>query len=334
MQISYVIPAYNCAKTIQNTVKSIIKYSINLKYEIIIVENGSTDGTAKILSSMSKVYETIKIFKSEKGVSKARNKGIKEASGKWIWFVDADDEICFNVQKILNQVSDVDFIMGNYKINRKNVELVNTNNSLSGLDYQRYRLFMISNPTRYMTVWTKIFNLNIIKRYNLKFDEKLKVAEDSNFTVTYLLKANSIQLIDECMYSYSTIGGSTMRTIDLNKINEYTKAMVEIEKIIPDTNVDLKNAIYKYISFNFFVSMVRNLFADSSLNWKCKLSILKEVKDKKIYQKAFKHVSINDVKEYKKLIPVLFLKNNIFLIPAVMFDVKARFNRRNENKVE
>ena len=77
MQISYVIPAYNCAKTIQNTVKSIIKYSINLKYEIIIVENGSTDGTAKILSSMSKVYETIKIFKSEKGVSKARNKGMQ-----------------------------------------------------------------------------------------------------------------------------------------------------------------------------------------------------------------------------------------------------------------
>lgn len=330
MQISYIIPAYNCSKTIKDTVRSIVKYNTNLKYEIIIVENGSTDSTIEVLNSLEEEYKAVKVFKSKKGVSRARNKGIEEASGKWIWFIDADDKICFDVSNLLKQSTRVNLIMGNYKINNKSTELIKKNNSLDGVDYKNYKLFMISNPTRYMTVWTKIFKLDIIKKYNLKFDEKLKVAEDSNFTFSYLLNSDSIKLFNKTIYSYSTLNSSTMRTIDLSRINEYVKAMTEIEKNIQNKDVALKKAVYKYISSNFFISMVRNVFASSDLNWRCKIKILKETKNKDIYQKAFKNISINDIKNSKKLIPALFLKRNMIFIPAIVFDIKAKINRKKE----
>ena len=91
--ISFVIPACNAEKTIRRTIDSIIQSSFFIQSEIIIVENGSTDSTYDISNSYATNIENVYLYESEKGVSNARNLGIKKARGEWIVFVDADDSI-------------------------------------------------------------------------------------------------------------------------------------------------------------------------------------------------------------------------------------------------
>ena len=89
-KITFIIPAYNSETTIRRTVLSIEK--IHVDSEILIVENGSMDNTRQVSDDLSREFCNIRVLTSEKGVSKARNMGIEEATGQWIVFADADDE--------------------------------------------------------------------------------------------------------------------------------------------------------------------------------------------------------------------------------------------------
>ena len=91
--ISFIIPAHNSAETIVDCVKSIEK-DINFAdvyCEVIVIENGSSDQTIDMARSLRDQYPNIILETSEKGVSKARNKGLEVAKGRWIVFVDSDD---------------------------------------------------------------------------------------------------------------------------------------------------------------------------------------------------------------------------------------------------
>lgn len=330
MNISYIIPAYNCEKTIAETVQSILFYDKSDKFEILIIENGSTDNTLKVLQLLKKKYPYIRILKSKKGVSKARNKGIQESNGKWLWFVDADDKINFNIEPLLENLNDVDLIIGNYQSNNSNINIIPKSKLIDNDKLNDFKTKMISDPTRYMTLWTKVFDASIIKRNNLKFDDNLKVAEDSEFLFRYLIKCKNIFLLNKTIYLYSTIGTSTMRSADLKSIKYYTQAMSVMSKNISKRNLKMNEAIYKYICLNFFVSMVRCVFSESNIKWNKKVKIVKKVKNIPVYKNSFKNIKLTAIKENKKLIPAIFLKYNLFFISSIVFNVKAKINRQKE----
>lgn len=330
MDISYIIPAHNCEKTIKRTIKSILNYNSSDRYEIIVVENGSTDNTFSVLNKLKNKYSVIKVFRSNKGVSKARNKGIDEAKGKWIWFVDADDRINFNIATKLDEYEDSDLIIGNYKINNKKINLVTKNRVLNQSQYDKFRLNMISNPTLYMTVWTKLFKLEIINKYHIRFNEELTVAEDGDFTFRYLMKGENIMLLSEYIYSYSTLASSTMRTANLKSVDDYIVSMNEMSNNICSKKVEISNAIYRYISTHFLISMVRGVFPSPDINFRDKVKLVKEIKNKDVYLNSFKKIKLDDIKKNKKLLPIFFLKYNLVLFPSIMFYVKAKFNNWRE----
>lgn len=85
--ISVIIPVYNQEKFIDKSIKSTTNQNINDKYEVIVVDDGSNDGTLDIVNKISKNDSRIKIFKQKhSGVSCARNLGISKSSGKYICF--------------------------------------------------------------------------------------------------------------------------------------------------------------------------------------------------------------------------------------------------------
>lgn len=99
MTLSFIIPAYNAEKHISSCLDSLLQQDVPYNvYEIIIVNDGSTDKTFDISSSYQKKYpQLIKIINQEnKGISSARNVGAQQAKGSHIWFIDADDTICPN----------------------------------------------------------------------------------------------------------------------------------------------------------------------------------------------------------------------------------------------
>ena len=91
--VSIIIPAYNASTVIERCIKSIVSQDYKEK-EIIIINDGSNDNTEEICERLSRIYPGI-FFNSirNKGVSNARNLGLSYATGKWIVFVDADDEL-------------------------------------------------------------------------------------------------------------------------------------------------------------------------------------------------------------------------------------------------
>ncbi len=91
MRFSVVIPAYNCAGTLEGTVDS-IRASGLTDLEIILIDDGSTDGTAEVCDGLVGRFPEVRcVHQSNEGVSAARNRGIDESEGEYIWFVDSDD---------------------------------------------------------------------------------------------------------------------------------------------------------------------------------------------------------------------------------------------------
>lgn len=96
--ISFILPAYNVEKYIEACIFSIENQDIPMnQYEVIVVNDGSTDSTLEVVQKLTLLYSNIRVINQlNQGLSVARNNGLKEASGNYIWFVDSDDTISFN----------------------------------------------------------------------------------------------------------------------------------------------------------------------------------------------------------------------------------------------
>ena len=108
--ISIIIPAYNAEKYIQQCIISLARQDLPQdNYEILVVNDGSTDSTLSILERLSKEYPNIHILTTKnQGVSAARNLGIKTAQGKTLLFVDADDYMAENVLSTIHHTMEAD----------------------------------------------------------------------------------------------------------------------------------------------------------------------------------------------------------------------------------
>lgn len=230
--ISYIIPAYNAADTLERAVESITHTCNMEKCEILIVENGSTDYTNSVaLKLIQKYGENVKLIHSEKGVSRARNEGLKNARGEWIVFVDADDYIVSKSKKyiyedILNAKADLyvySYEIGNRAnyINNKEEKTYYFNDSA-----EKMKLEMIANPTKFMQVWGKIFRKSIIYENRIGFNTKMQLSEDSDFTLHYLMHCSRISISDTIFYHYSIDNESTMRSNADKKVLQYIEAIV------------------------------------------------------------------------------------------------------------
>ena len=105
MNFSVIIPCYNCLKTLETTVNS-IRTSDLRNYELLLIDDGSTDGTGALCDVLCEKYPELRcIHQPNAGVSAARNRGVDEARGDYLWFVDSG---CF--QTIYAVISLKDFI--------------------------------------------------------------------------------------------------------------------------------------------------------------------------------------------------------------------------------
>ena len=93
VSVSVIIPAYNCKTYIKTAVQSVLEQTVE-PLEILVIDDGSTDGTEQVLNEMAQNCSKLRLIKLEvnSGVSAARNRGVKEAKGKWVAFLDSDDQ--------------------------------------------------------------------------------------------------------------------------------------------------------------------------------------------------------------------------------------------------
>lgn len=215
---SIVIPAYNCGNKIENCLASILEVNAtDRNIEVIIVNDGSTDDTALISEQWEEKYSSVKVLHKENGgVSSARNLGIKHASGRYLFFVDADDEIHRDVLDEMIEENDkaaVDLIVADFEeVDEKGKKRYVTSGLKTGIlnrEYIEKNIF-----TRYVkgendclaNVWNKLFKLSLVKQNDLLFDENRTHGEDWAFCVRYFEVISNCMSIHKSVYKYKIDG--------------------------------------------------------------------------------------------------------------------------------
>lgn len=337
--ISFIIPAYNAENNLKECVQSLVLNNICEQYknkvEIIIIENGSVDNTMKLAQEIRQHDNRIRVYNSEKGVSKARNLGLEEARGDYIVFVDADDKLNKNsinlmIENLKSDLADL-WVYGHIAGNKvKSVTDEKKQKIYEGNQIHDGIKKMIENPTRYMQVWGKVFRRDIIAEYGIKFNEKMKLSEDSDFTLKYISKCKKIIFMPDIIYNYSLNLGSTMRTYDGSKVKQYIMAMEETNEYVKkDKNIN-KTCFEKYVLMHFNIAMVREVFVkqnkESIRNKICSMS---NVIHNPIFYEAILNTKIAECKSLR-MFPILFIKLHMKYISAIIYIMRANINATKE----
>ena len=305
MYLSIIIPVYNTEKYIRQCVLSCIQKT-SFDYEIIIVDDGTTDCGIDIITDLIEKYAFIKLIKQKnQGLSVARNTGLKHATGNYIWFVDSDDWVVNN--SIMQIASAIDFDQkkeivafdANY-LYQYNTVVVGTSiehrSLLIGLD------FLLKGPL--YSVWRLWYNCKYLIEKNILFIKGL-LHEDNDFNFRALVYAKTVIYIKVLGYNYRPQrSGSIMNTISLKRACTGFEYLYISEDLL--NTGGLNSEEITYLSY-------QRLF---SLHW--------------TYFQMYDYLDRNDKKEFKKelskarkiIIKYIFKsnhKNYHLFIPLVLF---------------
>ena len=235
--ISFIIPTYNAEKTIENTINSILmQEKSDIEYEIIVVNDGSTDNTDKVMQKFNENTKVKYFTKENKGVADTRNYGVNKASGEYIIFVDSDDYISKDLLK------DIESYI------RQGIELIKWNPIF--VDENKYELTRSTNIVFEDVTGEQGFNLlfgkdNLIDclwNYAIKKEIMLKFPtgtyhEDFAVMPLIMLKAKSMTAIDKYEYYYVQSKNSIMRNENKdNTIKKLQDKLNHYDNLIKEAN--------------------------------------------------------------------------------------------------
>lgn len=248
--ISIIIPAYNIEKYIAKCLDSLLKQTYR-NLEIIVVDDGSSDDTGKVIDDYSSKYDNIKVIhKKNSGVSAARNSGIEVTNGDYIGFVDGDDTVDEEMFEVLidNAIKyDADISHCGYKmVFPSRIDYYHNTEVLVEQDNKLGLKDLLTGNRVEPGLWNKIYKKELFK--GIKIDESIKMNEDLLINYYLFRKAKKSIFYDKCFYNYTLRKGSAATsTVNINKIIDPIKVRKEILEDL-EKNSDLYDIAYeKYI---------------------------------------------------------------------------------------
>ena len=206
-RFSIIVPVYNAERYVHDCINSIRVQSC-VDFEAILVDDGSTDGTLRVLESFKSEDNRFQVYHQEhRGVSSARNVGINKAVGDFICFVDADDQIAPTyLADLYNAMGEADSSMcGFQKIDLLSHEdcIVVPEKKTETLEENLLDFYAVCSTDWQRYLWNRLFKKTIIYENNLIFKENIFYKEDGLFVVQYLCASNGlVGCIDKVLYYY------------------------------------------------------------------------------------------------------------------------------------
>lgn len=266
--VSIIVPIYNVEKYIRKCIDSLLSQTFK-DFEIILIDDGSTDLSTLICEEYSKQYSQIHFFKkTNEGLGLTRNFGIKKATGKYLLFVDSDDYIESNTIESLVKY-DEDLIIGGYnRVNSDNIVFdvfrylpdVFIDKEIKDKMFPR---LIGSAPNKSDSIAVSVcgclYLKSIIDKNNIIFfSEHEIISEDLFFNLEFLLKASRVRITDEVLYNYRLTEGSLTKRYNHNRFNKikelyYREKIFLIENNIynHDCSVRLKKQFFIYLRMCF-----------------------------------------------------------------------------------
>lgn len=253
MEISIIIPVYKVENYLRICLDSVVN-QIKENVEVILIDDGSPDNSGKICDEYMAKYPFIKVVhKKNEGVSVARNTGIKEATGKYIMFLDSDDILGDGIiEKALNEIKSGDdiYTFSFEQIDENGEEIKIKRKRLKDKLYLKEK-FLKEYYKKFRTfpwaVWQSIYKKSIIEKNNIKFQTGVKVAEDTDFYMQYINNIKYIKNDNHIIIKYR-----------VNRKDSATSKM-QLDKIIDIFTIYTKyfyngDKFYKKYFANFYVA--------------------------------------------------------------------------------
>ena len=265
LKYSIIMPVYNTGTKLKRSIESIINQTYD-NWELIIIDDGSTDESLEILKKYSKQDKRIKIFcQDNQGPGIARNNGIKKCSGDYIAFIDSDDYYELNFLELVNdknleKMQDVIFI--------GDVKEYSNGKKFGGYIFEKYENSSHDELLRLQMMGTipwggvlKIVKSSIVKKCSYS---NIKVGEELIYSINVIKKSKEIAFVNQALYHYvhnengqHTLGGFDPWYEVVNELKNYLLHQKEYDKYAKELNSlalkALSISLYRYsCAYNIF----------------------------------------------------------------------------------
>jgi len=279
--ISIIIPMFNLEKFIVETINSVLNQETTLPYEIIVIDDGSTDNSYNIVQQISEKNKNISLFtnKLTKGVSGSRNTGLKNAQGEWIAFLDGDDIWDINTinkkMSIAKKYPDIEFISSGYidwfYQEKKSNSIRDQLNVKPFIKNTNENHFILESPVNslldcHQLICTDtVFVKNQLVQKTGLFNEIYKMSEDRDYWLRLAARTKSIAYLNEDLSWYRKRTGSETRrgipgTIWMSKVLSNLIHQPEFspyrKKISKHLSQNLLNNSYYYSHNKKYISAI------------------------------------------------------------------------------
>lgn len=328
-KVSIIVPVYQSKKYITTCINSILNQTYK-NYEVILIDDGSNDGSEVICDYLSRNNPFVtSIHQFNKGVSAARNNGINFATGNYLLFVDSDDYI---EPIMLEEMID--------KMERSNADIVYCNYSRVYLDREielqpeveekSYKVeefidvfFKLIDLSIVHNIGTKLYRADLIKGNSICFDERYSICEDILFCLEATRKSNVIFYLNKALYNYSINNkGSLVSAFKPNYYLAHKELMLNMQSYLKEHNrfKSFANKYYRRYMDGILNVISHEISFGNNIN-----SIAFQIKQDEFSKEAALHIKKNVYKDLtikEKIYYSLTWKNRFFLL---RFLLKMRY---------
>lgn len=322
--ISIIVPVYNAEPFLGECIDSLIGQTYN-NIEIILIDDGSKDNSLHICNEYSKKDKRIKVFHIDNaGVSNARNYGISHSNGQWITFVDSDDFIendyCEALIKVVGENTDLVIGRTISFVNNKKLNDYYKGGIADRINNQEqkkelYKSILVDNhkTIKYPHISTcsaKLFRKEIINRYNLQYDIKMKYYEDAIFNMIFINQSREIVMIDAKIYNYRMNILSATNKFNSEMINQYDYVYKKLENLCNEFKINIET-YFDYFKIKNLNTILTNYFKSNKYD---KIFIRDNCNKIK---KSLTKIKLSDLPKRRKMLVVLYKLRLYYLIYVV-----------------
>lgn len=243
------MPIYNTERYLSRCLESVLSQSFT-DFELLLINDGSTDSSGAICDAYAEKDNRIRVFHKENGgVSSARNLGLENALGEWLYFIDSDDVVLPDgLQTLVDNTDDeVDVVMGGYdEVDEKGRIIQDkADNKQTRWGKKQSVITMYAgyglNGRYWGYLWMRLFRRDVIVQHNIRFDSDIAIKEDTLFAMQYVCRSNGItQVTTKPVYRYwlrpDSAMGNTRLGFDYNYVSSIyacVKMKHEVETVFP-----------------------------------------------------------------------------------------------------
>lgn len=314
--VSVILPIHNVGKYLRQALDSIISQTYK-KIEVILVDDGSTDESSKIVDQYANKFSNFRVFHLKKGgVAEARNFGLKQSRGEYIYFMDPDDWIESNLFEVaissINKDGTDAFLMnfsfvnedGNYIKKNRNVRISVNPVSLSQTILKE---ILLNNIQGY--VWQFVIKKKIIANSKMMHTFQNIIYEDVIWTPKMVLLTKKISISKDYFYNYRQRTGSIVHTFTGKSIRDRQFGINYLNNLVVKECPDMKKyiAVWNLITMIHIYSMCTRLTSESAVK------LRKQIRKKMLFNRGFVKLRFVDKLRYLLIISNLFgLISNLY----------------------